>query len=86
MPVKKNVEQIAAELRRAIQVGRKHVSPREGALLFPISEWTLRDWAYTGKIASVKLGGPQSRLLIPVAEIERVIAEGTRPRTESTAA
>ncbi len=42
-----------------------------------ISRWTWRSWAYSGRIASVKAG---RRLLIPVAEIQRVIAEGTRPR------
>ena len=41
------------------------------------SRWSWRRDAYEGRIASVKLG---SKLLIPVAEIRRVIAEGTRPR------
>jgi len=41
------------------------------------SRWSWRRDAYSGKIASVKLG---ARLLIPVAEIRRVIAENTRPR------
>jgi hypothetical protein len=45
-----------------------------------ISCWTWRAWAYSGKIASVKAG---RRLLIPVAEIQRVIAEGMRPRVET---
>jgi hypothetical protein len=41
------------------------------------SRWSWRRDAYEGRIASVKLG---SKLLIPVVEIRRVIAEGTRPR------
>ena len=41
------------------------------------SRWSWRRDAYEGKIASVKLG---ARLLIPVTEIRRVIAEGMRPR------
>lgn len=41
------------------------------------SRWSWRRDAYNGRISSVKLG---SKLLIPVAEIRRVIAEGTRPR------
>jgi hypothetical protein len=41
------------------------------------SRWSWRRDAYEGRIASVKLG---SKLLIPVTEIRRVIAEGTRPR------
>lgn len=41
------------------------------------SRWSWRRDAYEGRIASVKLG---TRLLIPVSEIRRVIAENTRPR------
>ncbi len=41
------------------------------------SRWSWRRDAYDGRIASVKLG---TKLLIPVSEIRRVIAEGTRPR------
>jgi hypothetical protein len=45
------------------------------------SRWSWRRDAYDGRISSVKLG---SKLLIPVAEIRRVIAEGTRPRLNDT--
>lgn len=45
-----------------------------------VSRWTWRRWAYDGKVASVKLG---KRLLIPNTEIERLIAENTRPRFEA---
>jgi hypothetical protein len=41
------------------------------------SRWSWRRDAYEGRIASVKLG---ARLLIPVSEIRRVVAENTRPR------
>ena len=41
-----------------------------------VSRWTWRRWAYDGKVASVKLG---KRLLIPTSEIERLVAENTRP-------
>ena len=41
-----------------------------------ISKWTWRSWCYSGRIASTKLG---KRLLIPAAEIERLVALGTRP-------
>jgi hypothetical protein len=41
------------------------------------SRWSWRRDAYDGKIASVKIG---AKLLIPVSEIRRVIAENTRPR------
>ena len=43
------------------------------------SRWSWRRDAYEGKIASVKLG---AKLLIPIAEIRRVIAENTRPRLQ----
>ena len=44
-----------------------------------VSLWTIRKWAYEGRIASVKHGGAKSRLLIPLDELHRVIAESTRP-------
>jgi predicted site-specific integrase-resolvase len=59
---------------------KRYLSPREVEEQYPFSRWTVRTWAYTGKIASVKIGGHGGRLLIPVSEIERIIAEGTRPR------
>lgn len=43
--------------------------------IYGVSRWTLRRWAYDGKISSTKLG---KRLLIPVAELERLVEEGTR--------
>lgn len=43
------------------------------------SRWSWRRDAYEGKIASVKLG---AKLLIPIAEIRRVIAENTRPAVQ----
>jgi excisionase family DNA binding protein len=49
----------------------------EAEQLTGVSRWTWRAWAYSGKIASVKLG---RRLLLPSAEVQRIIAEGTRPR------
>jgi hypothetical protein len=42
-----------------------------------MSVWFWRRKAYCGAIASVKIG---RRLLIPRAEIERLVAENTRPR------
>jgi len=41
------------------------------------SRWSWRRDAFEGKIASVKLG---AKLLIPISEIRRVVAEGMRPR------
>ena len=42
-----------------------------------LSPWTLRRWAYDGKIASHKLG---TRLMIPQSELDRLISESFRPR------
>jgi hypothetical protein len=44
------------------------------------SQWSWRRDCYSGAIASVKIG---RRLLIPIAEVRRVIAENTRPRVEA---
>ena len=43
------------------------------------SRWSWRRDAYEGKISSVKLG---AKLLIPISEVRRVIAENTRPRLQ----
>ena len=51
----------------------------EAETLTGVSRWTWRRWAYDGKVASVKLG---KRLLIPSAEIARLVEENTRPRVE----
>jgi hypothetical protein len=75
-------EQIEEDLRRALRAGRKHVSPQEAAILYPFSAWTFRNWAYRGLVSSIKIGGRYGRLLIPIAEIERIMAEGTRPRAD----
>lgn len=61
----------------------EYLSPRGVEERFPISRWTVRQWAYTGRIASVKLGGPKGRLLIPISEIERVFRESLRPRVQT---
>jgi excisionase family DNA binding protein len=49
----------------------------EAETMTGVSRWTWRRWAYSGKVASVKLG---SRLLIPRSEISRLIDENTHPR------
>lgn len=41
-----------------------------------ISVWTARQYAYTGKIASVKIG---RRLQIPASEVDRIIDQNLRP-------
>ena len=44
-----------------------------------ISIWTARQWAYRGKIASVKAG---KLLLVPTSEVTRLITENTRARLQ----
>jgi excisionase family DNA binding protein len=58
-------------------VERKYLSVQQAQQITNISAWTWRRKAYAGQIESVKVG---TRLLIPATEIDRVIAEGTRPR------
>jgi Helix-turn-helix domain len=40
------------------------------------SKWSWRRMCYSGRISSVKLG---KSLLVPVSELERLMAENTRP-------
>jgi hypothetical protein len=42
------------------------------------SRWTWRARAYSGLVASVKMAGPKSRLLIPESEVYRLIEKGMR--------
>ena len=58
------------------EIGPRHVGVDTAARMTDMSVWTWRKYAYTGRIASVKIG---KRLLIPLAEVERVLAEGLRP-------
>jgi hypothetical protein len=59
------------------KVETEYVSVQGAETMTGRSRWSWRRDAYDGKIASVKLG---AKLLIPIAEIRRVIAENTRPR------
>lgn len=45
------------------------------------SRWSWRRDCYSGAVASVKIG---RRLFVPVSEVQRVIAENTRPRRTVT--
>ena len=53
------------------------VSVQGAEIMTGRSRWSWRRDAYEGKIASVKIG---AKLLIPIAEVRRVIQENTRPR------
>ncbi len=62
------------------KVEPEYVSVQGAEAMTGRSRWSWRRDAYDGKIASVKLG---AKLLIPIAEIRRVIAENTRPRLDA---
>jgi hypothetical protein len=63
----------------AARVEPEFVSAVEAEIMTGRSKWTWRKDANRGRIASVKLG---RRLLIPISEIRRLLAEGVRPRVE----
>jgi excisionase family DNA binding protein len=68
---------------QARSVKADYLGVAEAETLTGVSRWTWRRWAYDGKVASVKLG---KRLLIPSAEIGRLVAENTRPARPPAAA
>ena len=61
------------------EVRPKYLGVDQAEVMSGISRWTWRRWAYSSKIASVKAG---KRLLIPIAEFDRIMAEGYRPAQE----
>jgi hypothetical protein len=52
------------------------LSVKDFGALLGVSLWTVRGWAYKGQVASVKLG---ARMMIPTAELDRLITENLRP-------
>lgn len=60
-------------------VEKEFLSVIEAETLSGMSRWTWRSYAYKGKVASNKVG---KRLLIPLTEVRRVLAEGARPRLQ----
>ena len=58
------------------KVQPEYVSVKTAEIMTGRSQWTWRRDAYEGRVASVKIG---ASLLLPVAEIRRVMAENTRP-------
>ena len=61
------------------QIKPEYLGVDQAEIMSGLSRWTWRRYAYEGKIASVKAG---KRLLIPVSEVRRVMAEGYRPAPE----
>jgi len=59
------------------QTVHKLVTIQEAAETLGLSVWTLRSWAYAGRICSHKLG---KRLMISRLELDRIMSEAERPR------
>ena len=69
-----------ADTRRMAQdVKPEYASVDQCEIISGVSKWTWRSYAYSGKIESYKVG---SRLLIPLSEVRRILAEGRRPRVD----
>jgi hypothetical protein len=64
----------------AKRIEPEYLSVAEAETMTGISRWTWRSYAYKGICASVKVG---RRLCLPVSEVRRVMADGTRPRIDS---
>lgn len=57
----------------------EYVGVQDAEVMTGRSRWSWRRDCYLGAVASVKIG---RRLLIPMSEIRRLIAENTRPRLD----
>ena len=72
-------QNIATAALVAQKAGRgevEYLGVDEAEMMTGRSKWSWRKDCYSGRIASVKCG---RRLLIPLSEIRRVLAAGTRP-------
>lgn len=50
-----------------------------GRARYRVPVWTIRQWAFRGKVASAKL---KTHLIMPTSELNRIIAENLRPALE----
>ena len=66
----------SAEVKPPVPSSQKLQSIKDFAASIGISVWTVRGWAYRGRIASIKLG---ARLMIPTTELDRLIEKNLRP-------
>ena len=62
------------------RVEPEYVTCAEAEIISGRSRWTWRKDAYSRRVASCKVG---RRLLLPLAEVRRVMTEGLRPRVEA---
>jgi hypothetical protein len=75
IPGKGKIEEAMQKKKNSTQP--EYLGVEQAAALTSMSVWFWRRKAYSGAVSSVKIG---RRLLIPRAEIERMITENTRPR------
>ena len=66
---------------KSVTNAAKLVNLTEAANLVGHSPWTLRSWAYSGRIASYKIS---SRLMFSLADLEVIVSKGRRPALDST--
>jgi len=71
-----------ANRSKMVQIQPEFVSVDTAEIMTERSRWSWRKDAYAGRIASCKVG---RRLLIPLSEVKRVMAEGFRPRVAEQA-
>lgn len=71
-----NLTQQQARLGHTKAIEPEYVGVDGAERMTGISRWTWRRMVYDNRIGSTKVG---KRLLIPVSEIRRVLAEGYRP-------
>ena len=66
---------------------KEHLVVDEVAELTGRSAYTIRRWITEGKLTAIRLrdGGPRGKLLIPRAELERLIAGGKGSNVPATA-
>jgi hypothetical protein len=65
-----------AEVKPPLPSSQRLLGIKDFAASIGISVWTVRGWAYRGRIASVKLG---ARMMIPTTELDRLLEENLRP-------
>ncbi len=58
-------------------IEQENFMPAQAERKYGLSQWIWRRLAYSGRVASIKVG---VRLLIPKSECERILLENTRPR------
>jgi len=75
----RGLEGLAMQSKMNRRIDPELLGMAEAEAMTGVSRWTFRRWAYAGRISSVKLG---NRLMISRVELDRVIAEGTRPRLQ----